>query len=333
MPAFVPAWKKLGLQLKNAPPASEESETVKPTYASTSPHVTKKRKANDGDDAIPSITKNDEAQPTTTPQKRAKITFQEDSSSPTEPVIPKTPASTKKAEQKTPKSILKKTKKAESDTVPSPNGGASADAQAEAEADITVPTQPPKTKAEKKAKRAARLSSQSNATPTSESAENEERPQLVYLQTYHDTPESWKFNKNHQIQLLKDVFNLYRIPSSYNDALSSYIKGLQGAAARERLGVLARSIASESSSGDKEDGNESSDKKGEKKIRAQLIVEALESGKEKETPASAVSTQAATAEAEPKKKKSRGRKRRVEVESESSSSSESSDSSDSDVDA
>jgi len=331
MPAFVPAWKKLGLQLKNAPPASEESETVKPTYASTSPHVTKKRKANDGDDAIPSITKNDEAQPTTTPQKRAKITFQEDSSSTTEPVIPKTPASTKKSEQKTPKSILKKTKKAASDSGTSPTEKVPADARAEA--DITVPTQPPKTKAEKKAKRAARLSSQSNATPTSESAENEERPQLVYLQTYHDTPESWKFNKNHQIQLLKDVFNLYRIPSSYNDALSSYIKGLQGAAARERLGVLARSIASESSSGDKEDGNESSDKKGEKKIRAQLIVEALESGKEKETPASAVSTQAATAEAEPKKKKSRGRKRRVEVESESSSSSESSDSSDSDDDA
>lgn len=317
MPAFVPAWKKLGLQLKNAPPATEDPVTS--TLAS-SPHVTKKRKANDVDNAPIST----EAPPKSTPQKRAKITFQDDSSSIAEPTIPRTPASAQETKQKTPKSILKKTKKAASDAKPE---GTQADAQTEA--DIAVPTQPPKTKAEKKAKRAARLASQSKADSTSETAESEERPHLVYLRTYHESPESWKFKKAHQIQLLKDVFNLYRIPSSYNDALSSYIKGLQGAAARERLGVQARSIVSQ----EKEGGNEQGDKQAEKKIRAQLIVAALESGSAKEAPTPPMPTQISTTEAETKKKKSRGRKRRVEVESESSSSSESSDSSDSDDDA
>jgi len=319
MPAFVPAWKKLGLQLKNAPPVAEESVT--PTLIST-PHVTKKRKANDGDDNETISKPTVEAQ--STPQKRAKITFQDDSASITGPTIPKTPASAQQTKQKTPKSILKKTKKAATNTAPE---GTPADAQAES--DVEVPPQPPKTKAEKKAKRAARLASQSNADSTSETAEVGERPHLVYLRTYHETPGNWKFKKAHQIQLLKDVFNLYRIPPSYNDALSSYIKGLQGAAARERLGVLARSIVSQ----EKEDGNGQGDKQAEKRIRARLIVAALESGDAKETLAPSVPARAATAEAEPKKKKSRGRKRRVEVESESSSSSESSDSSDSDDEA
>lgn len=324
MPAFVPAWKKLGLQLKNAAPAPE-TEPVKSTTA-PSPQVTKKRKADDRDETITSTPK--EAPSEITPAKRTKITFQEDSSSTAEPAAPKTPISTQKSTQKTPKSILKKTKKTAESSASSQNPGDEAETNTEAE--IEVPVQPPKTKAEKKAKRAARLSSQSNATAADKSGEGEEKPHLIYLRTYHETPESWKFNKNHQIQLLKDVFNLYRIPPSYNDALSSYIRGLQGAAARERLGLLARSITSEQLPAEKDGGSDATEKTAEKRTRAALIVQALEAGKVVEPSAPAANATVAAFEPEPKKKKSRGRKRRVEVESESSSSSESSDSSDSD---
>jgi len=58
---------------------------------------------------------------------------------------------------------------------------------------------------------------------------------LEYLDQFHNDRENWKFNKSKQNDVIKNVFNIYRIPSDYDSALLAYIEGLQGEGARKRL--------------------------------------------------------------------------------------------------
>lgn len=58
---------------------------------------------------------------------------------------------------------------------------------------------------------------------------------VKYLDQFHHDKPNWKFNKSKQNDLLKNVWNVYRIPPSFNEALISYMDGLQGAGARRRL--------------------------------------------------------------------------------------------------
>jgi hypothetical protein len=65
---------------------------------------------------------------------------------------------------------------------------------------------------------------------------DEQQPEyLRYLDQYHNDREHWKFNKNHQKELFKNLFNVYRVSSKYDEAIVAYISGLQGAAAQQRL--------------------------------------------------------------------------------------------------
>lgn len=56
-----------------------------------------------------------------------------------------------------------------------------------------------------------------------------------YLQQYYSDKANWKFNKNKQKDLLKNLFNIYRIPAEHDGALVAYFAGLQGAAAQQRV--------------------------------------------------------------------------------------------------
>ena len=56
-----------------------------------------------------------------------------------------------------------------------------------------------------------------------------------YVEQFYNDKGNWKFNKSHQTALLKNMWNVYRIPPFLNDALVAYVAGLQGAAARQRL--------------------------------------------------------------------------------------------------
>ena len=56
-----------------------------------------------------------------------------------------------------------------------------------------------------------------------------------YVELFHNNKQAWKFNKNKQTELLKNLFNTYRISSQHSPAVLEYIAGLQGAAARSRL--------------------------------------------------------------------------------------------------
>ena len=68
---------------------------------------------------------------------------------------------------------------------------------------------------------------------------------LAYLTASHSSRDQWKFNKALQTQLLKDILNLHRIPSTYGPALISYIQGLQGQNAKDRLKEHAQTVLTE----------------------------------------------------------------------------------------
>lgn len=58
---------------------------------------------------------------------------------------------------------------------------------------------------------------------------------VQYVEQFYNDKGNWKFNKAHQTALLKNMWNIYRVPPFLNDALVAYVAGLQGAGARQRL--------------------------------------------------------------------------------------------------
>lgn len=68
---------------------------------------------------------------------------------------------------------------------------------------------------------------------------------LDYLDQFYNSRESWKFNKSIQTSLLKDIFNIPRLPSKYDPMLLSYLQGLQGEAAKHRVCQGAEDVLAE----------------------------------------------------------------------------------------
>lgn len=77
--------------------------------------------------------------------------------------------------------------------------------------------------------------------PKSERAAPPERDQLAYLREYSDEREKWKFSKQKQNWILK---NIREIPQSYEKSLVVYVEGLQGGA-RERLVIDLKKVVEE----------------------------------------------------------------------------------------
>lgn len=92
------------------------------------------------------------------------------------------------------------------------------------------------------------LTSSSQPQPTGppeKAAETQPHPALLYLTEHHTSPSTWKFSKNHQKYLLKNLFSLDRVPSSYESALQAYLLGLKGTSARQSLRETALRIREE----------------------------------------------------------------------------------------
>ncbi|KAI9813230.1 MAG: hypothetical protein M1827_004172 [Pycnora praestabilis] len=66
---------------------------------------------------------------------------------------------------------------------------------------------------------------------------------VFYLQQYHFFKSEWKFNKIKQTYLLKHLLDMETIPADNDEALGTYIAGLQGKAARARVRETAKSIS------------------------------------------------------------------------------------------
>ena len=91
-------------------------------------------------------------------------------------------------------------------------------------------------------------------------------PHLTYLVTYHSKRSEWKFSKSQQNTLLKKLFEIDEVPSTYDNVLISYLQGLQGQEARNRLREKALDIrkADEESLLETRDSGEKSDDGAEK---------------------------------------------------------------------
>lgn len=82
-----------------------------------------------------------------------------------------------------------------------------------------------KPKKEKKPKKSKSPKSHRAVKPT-----REFDPALLYLKHFHESRETWRFNKIHQINLLKNAFDIDKVPSDYIEILYKYIVGLKGGA-------------------------------------------------------------------------------------------------------
>ena len=85
---------------------------------------------------------------------------------------------------------------------------------------------------------------QSPSKPKSATESNTEaEPAYVrYLKQFHTDRDNWKFRKNDQTDLLKNLFNIQQLPSELTPAIVQYIAGLRGATARQRVVDQSESI-------------------------------------------------------------------------------------------
>ncbi|KEQ92671.1 hypothetical protein AUEXF2481DRAFT_7411 [Aureobasidium subglaciale EXF-2481] len=134
-----------------------------------------------------------------------------------------------------------------------PESAPEADSTSEKEEKSPIKQDKKKSKAEKKEAKKEKKQEQSTETNdpavvkkvkvrTPKDNVNKPVPEYVrYLEQYHTDRPSWKFNKSKQNDLLKNIWNTYRVPVSCNEALVEYLDGLQGSAARQRLRQAAQS--------------------------------------------------------------------------------------------
>jgi WKF domain len=65
---------------------------------------------------------------------------------------------------------------------------------------------------------------------------------LEYLTQFRESRETWKFNKNREVWILKHLFLVDDIPSAYDLPLSQYLQGLKSVSARSRIRKEAEDI-------------------------------------------------------------------------------------------
>ncbi|KAL5333865.1 nucleophile aminohydrolase [Aspergillus crustosus] len=98
-----------------------------------------------------------------------------------------------------------------------------------------------KAKMDKKANNSAEsLKGSTNDDYATAVPRNGEAAILSYLKLYHNDRAAWKFQKIREIQLFKHILSLEHVPPQYEAALLSYLEGLKGEAAKQRLREIAQ---------------------------------------------------------------------------------------------
>lgn len=228
----VPAWKKLGLKLKYAKEEDPEQHTEargrcekdESVQGSEEPvkkaegdkkEKKKKRRLEETEDKGDSAAADEESSKRKKKQKKEKkVSFS--------------------AETKVEDGCGDEGAKGEKseDAVPDGNSG---DVQTEEKPGAEEKRQRMKEKKERKKK-------QEQLQPQAPPSNIHETPILQYLHLYHENRSAWKFQKNRETQLFKHILAPERVPTEYNAALLSYLHGLKGEAARQRLSQSAEEV-------------------------------------------------------------------------------------------
>ena len=217
----VPAWKRLGLKLKFA------KDTVEPVIRKNGAVETATNKRS---------VDIDETEPVSTPSKKRKTHTEH-----TEQSI-KVATTESKPDRRKSVAFTADTKgEASSSQRVYPDLTIDETSSGSAEPAVVTPSlaKPEKTKKRPKLRQADiginEASDQSKANAHENTVPKTPLDYVNYLQQYHSDRQNWKFNKNKQKDLLKNLFNVYRIPSEHDPALAAYISGLQGLAAQHRV--------------------------------------------------------------------------------------------------
>lgn len=271
----IPAWKKLGLKLKFA---KEEPEEVNGGHKEATTNGKKRKSSSDSEFAVETAAteqpmkklkksksklRDETATVTMTGDPSSTLHGEETQSSPE--ATQRTPSSKRKSVSFAPevktedgdgvKQVYKKWLEEETANDPSFDPSKASPSlkvftpptvrSSSPPADSLGPSSTSNSKPEaKKPKVKTKPKSKPSATsPTSTTAP--ENPALTYLTTHHTTASTWKFSKPHQNHLLKHLFSLIHIPSTYDPALLSYLKGLKGTSARSRIRTQALAIREE----------------------------------------------------------------------------------------
>lgn len=244
----VPAWRKIGLRLVHEADDSLTNTlttTISPPVESSVNKVTKRKfsGAREPDiHATQSHTSSKKRRIDTTRPSCINATAQQSQ----EPHPKKTPTSKQSSKSVT---FAADTKASDSDS------SFIQTARKAASTSSTSNTATPNTKEVKRLKRAQRHAHQPSVTsnPTISttqaappSSDAPAKPYILYLRAHHNERDRWKFNKGHQNQLLKYIFDLYKVPPSQDEAVHDYIAGLQGEGVRQRLRADAEKILAES---------------------------------------------------------------------------------------
>ncbi|OQN98555.1 hypothetical protein B0A48_15817 [Cryoendolithus antarcticus] len=253
MVPHVPAWKRLGLKLKYAKDTAEtaapSAETRAPAAVEAeAPSITlsKRSRTEEHNDAGPKSKKQKSSSvppidpvtpgpnckgsaitPTTAPQPKSKVTRKKS--------VTFTPE-TKLEDGDRIAEIFEAWDKGElvgADVEPLPREEVTVTSTT---ADELEEASPPSLPAKEK-KSKTKHGKKSDSTETA--------AYLQYLDQFTLDKAHWKFNKAKQNDLLRNAFNIYRIPSSYTAWLLDYISGLSGAAARQRLREGAQEVLGE----------------------------------------------------------------------------------------
>lgn len=105
------------------------------------------------------------------------------------------------------------------------------------------PAKEPEVKKEKKEKKQKKPKASSESTvDEAVGSTSKETPNYVkYLEQFTNDKTNWKFNKNRQNDLFKNLFDVDRIPSNHNSSLIQYVSSTQGQA-RQRIAEQAEEV-------------------------------------------------------------------------------------------
>ncbi|KAF7898379.1 hypothetical protein EAF00_004825 [Botryotinia globosa] len=253
----IPSWKRLGLKLKSAPNSSDSNIQASITEPLKEIEIANKKRPRE----------DIESEHETSAKKPKNLDSHPPASEPQRSVVPDSIITTpRKSALKKSVTFTPETKSQDGDSIKQLYLGWVADQKAqddffygpstsqafetpappivEEQFDTTLPEKERRVKRVKKTK--------SEAEPENGTTEKDSKPQksvkkskvskptaaprpfLAYLRQYHESKETWKFNKNHQNHLLKHAFNVEVVPSDHVHLLYEYVRGLQGGV-RKRL--------------------------------------------------------------------------------------------------
>ncbi|KAI7550541.1 hypothetical protein KC331_g3114 [Hortaea werneckii] len=266
----VPAWKRLGLKLKyakdnpepsgqapvetgNSPQGSKRQSTSHPDETTSKPSKKQRLSRENGQELSEANPKDDKSLSSFQPKVKSDSidrkaskgkhqTFDSEDENPAEGDVRDRP---RKASHRKSVTFTADTKAHDAE---SNSDEETAEEEPSETPHKAAPEEPvsPENKLSKKEKK--RLKQQQKSSAPSEGKTADDRATQVkkpkhqgtaeyveYILQFYNDKANWKFNKNKQTELLKHLFNPWRIPAQYDDALVAYIEGLQGARAQQRV--------------------------------------------------------------------------------------------------